>query len=65
MNVDLGIAAEDTVTGLRGTVTALCYYLGGTLLARLQWKGEDGALHTEWFERDRLQDPDSDELPDV
>ncbi len=61
----LGQKAQDVVTGFKGTITGLCYYITGCNQALLQpkVKADGERLDGAWFDFDRLEI--TDETPIV
>jgi len=53
---NLGKQAEDTASGFKGTITAVCHYLYDTTSCLVTSKiGTDGKLNQEWINEGRLK----------
>ena len=52
--ISLGDSVEDTITGIQGTVSAICKYIGGYTQAKVEWS-KGNVAHEMWVEIKRLE----------
>jgi len=55
VNIQLGTNYRDSVTGFRGTCTAIVTRLGDSARACLERLAPDGSVKEEWFDTARLE----------
>lgn len=54
MTSKLGKTARDRVTGVTGTITARCEYLGESTRIRIENADKDGQPKEHWFAEERI-----------
>lgn len=49
-----GKKAKDRITGIEGTITAMCFYEDGYTSVRLEYVNDKKELCSEWFAHNRI-----------